>query len=102
MQVPETIRCNSRLQRELEVVLGFLDDARHINEETPQIDICKLIARITNYNQWYSYYCISTLSDLQLLLSSCLKSQIDQNTIGFVDLHKYVTAKVTVLKKIHI
>ena len=78
----------------------FLRKTDEITEKSTTMEICKLIAEISDYETYHSSFFKDILSYLQKLLSSCISSKCDKNNSGFVNLHNYVAYEKKLLAKL--
>ena len=68
----------------------FLNKTDDITEKSTTLEICKLIAEISDYEIYHSSFFKDILAYLQKLLSNCISSKCNKTDSGFVNLHTYV------------
>lgn len=95
---PTTDESTKRSSEKHSSELKFLFlEASKITEETPQLEICKLLSTTATYISNSECFALNTKDNisfargLQTHLSNCIKSKCDNNSIGFSELSHFIT-----------
>lgn len=75
----------------------FLTRAGNIKQSSEQREICRLIAEITEFQYYNKTFFSDILTCLQKLLSECIASKCNCDSVGFTKLTQYVATEKDLL-----
>lgn len=92
---------NEREKVDVKHINEFLDKTSTITKNSTSMQICSLIAEITNFQLYNTSMFQDILTDLHHLLSDCISCKYNLTDDGFIKLNNYIEEKRALLKELN-